>query len=97
MTEEQFCEAHNQFFGEPVSSLKQMAHISFTGEELFEFCNHIIVRNGTTPPDFEPIIRKNVYRNLVFLYQKDMQSIPCKDRTEVENKIVSGIIADIKK
>ena len=46
--------------------------------------------------DLEPIVRKNVYQNLVFLYQKDMQSIPCKDRSDVEDKIVKGIIEDLK-
>lgn len=42
MTPEEFCKEHTGYFGEEVTSLKQIVFHKFTGEELKEYVDHHI-------------------------------------------------------
>ncbi len=46
--------------------------------------------------DFNYIIRNAVYPTLAGLYQQDQMSIPCKTRTQVEDRIVDNILSKIR-
>ena len=41
--EEMFCKIHTDYHGEEITSLKQLKFQSFTGEELFEFCQFVTI------------------------------------------------------
>jgi hypothetical protein len=42
LSESEFCEIVKGYYGEPCSSLYQLAKMSFTGVELFMFINHVL-------------------------------------------------------
>ncbi len=43
LTEKQFCEAYEEFYGEKIDSVKQIAHIEFEdGKDLFEFAQGVV-------------------------------------------------------
>jgi hypothetical protein len=69
------------------------ANNSFTNTfHLWEDAKLEVERLRKKLKDVEPIVSGIVYRNLAGLYQENKMSIPCKSRTEVEQKIVTEII-----
>jgi len=51
MTNKEFCKIDSEFYGEVVSSIKQIKLRSFDGEELKQYVEHCIKLNLFTTPD----------------------------------------------
>lgn len=52
LTEEEFCKIVEGYWGEPLSDIKQLVSHTFTGEELYEFCKHLILNNSLPQKDW---------------------------------------------
>lgn len=42
MTKEEFCRLYAAYDGEPMSNLAQLVQHTFTGQELYEFCEYLL-------------------------------------------------------
>ena len=58
MTNKEFCKTHTGYYGEVVDNIKQVAFISFTGEELKEYVEHHINEVKQEQPTEEQIIKE---------------------------------------
>lgn len=59
MTKEDFLKFHSGYFGEQVDDVKQIALITFNGEELFEYLQEFVIE---TAPMFEGKVVKSETR-----------------------------------
>jgi FKBP-type peptidyl-prolyl cis-trans isomerase (trigger factor) len=61
--EEIFCKIHTDYHGEEITSLKQLKFQSFTGEELFEFCQFVTT---TQIEELRERLKEEVKAELIF-------------------------------